>query len=122
MVSISTIGRANLDTLVDTIKSLNDSDRRQLIERMNATSMADQKAAAQHRRLDRVLASARDDNMKVAMKVALRGLRRVGLDIEKLAAASDPLSVINAAMDKAKLNLGERMQLKTVVANVGAID
>jgi 4'-phosphopantetheinyl transferase EntD len=80
------------------------------------------KAAAQHRRLDRALASARDDNMQVAMKVALRGLRRVGLDIEKLAAAADPLSVINEAMDKAKLNPGERMQLKTVLANVGAID
>jgi hypothetical protein len=119
---ISTIGRANLDTLVDSIKQLSDSERRELISRLDASAAKEHAATAQNKRLDRVLASARDDNMKVDMKVALRGLARIGLEIEKVTAAADRLAMVNDAMSKAKLNPGERMQLKTVLANVGAID
>jgi hypothetical protein len=111
-----------IDKLTDAINALSDKDRAALDERLNARKILDMKAVAQNKRIDRVLASARDEKMQVAMKVALRGLRRVGLDIEKLAAAADPLSVINEAFDRAKFSASERMQLKTVLANIGCLD
>ena len=38
MVSIS-IGNSNVNTIIDTIKELDDNDRRNLIERLNATKL-----------------------------------------------------------------------------------
>jgi hypothetical protein len=120
MVSIGITDK--VAALVAEINALSDKDRSALAERLNASKVSDMKATAQKTRLDRVLASARNENLKVAFQAALRGLRRVGLEIEKVAASADGLAMVNDAMTKANFSTGERLQLKTVLANIGALD
>jgi hypothetical protein len=122
MVHISTLGKTKIESLVASVQELTPDDRRQLVEYINATAKTDMKVAARNRRLGRIVASAADEHMKVALQVAMRGCRRIGVEIEAIAASADPLAMVNKAMGEARMTASERMQLKAVLHNVGALD
>lgn len=77
-------------------------------------------ASAERLRMSRLKAAAADPNQAVAWKSALRGMRRLGLDIEKIAATGD-VKDLDRAMSEARWSSDERVQLKTILASIGAI-
>jgi hypothetical protein len=102
------------------IEALSASDRAALLQKLSAAKLDDLKAAADNSRLARLNACAQDEKYAVAFKTALRGLRRLGLDIEKIAAAGDT-TALDKAMTEQRWSIEERIQLKTVLANIGGI-
>jgi hypothetical protein len=114
------VGDPSIKEITAAIEKLDAGDRQKLIDKLSAAKINDLKAAAEKRRLKRLEAAAQDPNMEVAFKTALRGLHRLGLDLEKIAAAGD-VKLLDEAMTKAKWSPQERFQLKAVLANVGAI-
>jgi hypothetical protein len=115
-----TIGEKPLEQLAAAIDMLSAADRQKLIDKINATKINDLKAAADKARFDRLNAAATDPKFAVAFRTAMRQLARLGLELEAVAAAGD-VKALNKAMDDNKWSSEERMQLKTVLANVGVI-
>jgi hypothetical protein len=102
------------------IDQLDAAGRAKLMEKLNAAKIGDLKAATDKSRFDRLNAAAVDPKFAVAFKTALRGLARLGLELESVAAAGD-VNALNKAMDENKWSPQERMQLKTILANIGAL-
>jgi hypothetical protein len=79
------------------------------------------KTSAQNSRLTNVQAAAQDPTKKVAFKNAVSGLRRLGLEIEQIAASGNV-----SELDKAMTALGwtqlERFTLKNNLHACGAIE
>jgi hypothetical protein len=96
------------------------ADRQRLIEKLSAAKISDLKASADKARFDRLNAAASDPKFAVAFRTALRQLARLGLELEAVATSGD-CKALNEAMDRNKWASDERMQLKTVLANIGAI-
>jgi hypothetical protein len=109
-----------LEKVAAAIEQLSASDRAKLVDKLSASKINDLKAAADKARFDRLNAAATDERYAVAFKTALRGLSRLGLELEAVAAAGD-VKALNKAMDDNKWSSEERMQLKTILANIGAI-
>jgi hypothetical protein len=84
--------------------------------------MADVKAAASKKRLSAIRAAADDPARAVAFKSSLRTLARLGLELEDLAAAADPLTQLNESMTKAGFTTYERMQCKSCLHAIGCLD
>jgi hypothetical protein len=108
----------SLKDVLSAIDRLSAEDRVQLSEKLAARKMADIKAAADTKRLDRLRAAARDRS--VPFVTALRSLHRLGLDLEAVAEKVD-IKAVEAAMAEKKWPAFERVQLKTVLANIGVI-
>jgi hypothetical protein len=109
-----------LEKVAAAIEQLSASDRAKLLDKLGTTKINDLKAAADKARFDRLNAAATDPRYEVALRTALRGLSRLGLELEAVAAAGDT-KALDKAMTEAKWSQQERVQLKTVLANVGAI-
>jgi hypothetical protein len=90
-----------------------------LSEYVNAQSA---KTDSKARRLAKIDASLRSDNPKdkINVKTALRGMQRLGLDLDTIAASAD-VKAVEKAMTEQKWTDLERIQLKTVLANLGVI-
>jgi hypothetical protein len=78
------------------------------------------KATPDKRRLNAVRAAATYPKKKQAFALAVKGLQRLGMDIDAIA-ASGSVAEIDAAMTKMKWSTNERMLLKGNLATVGAI-
>jgi hypothetical protein len=116
MSSTSTIDLANA------IQNLNAADRGLLLAKLQEAGASEMKASAEKVRLASIRAAANDPARAVAFKSSLCGLARLNLDLDRLAAAADPLAELNRALDSAKWTFNERIQLKTSLAGIGAID
>lgn len=108
--------------LVNAIQNLNAADRALLLTRLQDVGASEMKASGEKFRLASIRAAANDPARAVAFKSSMRGLRRLGLDLDRLCAAADPLTELNSALDKAKWSFTERVELKTSLAGIGAID
>jgi hypothetical protein len=112
------VGKTTVDDIALAIDKLEPADRIQLSERLAAHKVADVKAAADTKRLERLRAAARDRS--VPFVTAVRSLQRLGLDIEAVAEKAD-IKAVEAAMTEQNWPNFERVQLKTVLANIGVI-
>jgi hypothetical protein len=72
-------------------------------------------------RLAKVQAAAKDPIKKVAYDNAIRGLRRLGMEIDAVAASGN-VADIDEAMTEKKWTNTERISLKHSLAIVGAIE
>ena len=70
-------------------------------------SASEQKASGENFRVASIRAAANDPSRAVAFKSSLRGLRRLGLDLDRLVASADPLTELNRALDSAKWSFTE---------------
>jgi hypothetical protein len=111
---------SNISDLVKEIEKLSASDRKTLLDKLSAAQINDVKAAADKQRLSRLDAAATDPKMSVAFATSVKTLARLGLDLEKVAAAGDT-AALDRAMQEHRLSGAEKIQIKTVLANIGAI-
>jgi hypothetical protein len=112
------IGKTTVDDIMLAIDRLDAADRVKISERLAAKKMDDLRAAADTKRLERLKAAARDRS--VPFITAIRSLQRVGLDIEAVAEKAD-IKAVEAAMTAHNWPNSDRVQLKTVLANIGVI-
>lgn len=111
------IGKA-VDEIMLAIDKLDAADRLKLTEKLSAKKLDDIKAAADTKRMAKLKAAAQERS--VPFMTALRSLHRLGLDIEAVAAKAD-IAAVEAAMTQQNWPPFDRVQLKTVLANIGAI-
>jgi hypothetical protein len=112
----------NFNDLMTAIDKLDSADRVKLAEKLSGQKMADVKAAAEKQRLARVDAALQNEALRPMFKTALRQLRRLGLDFEKIAATADVASVDRAARALPEFTAAEAIELKTALARLGAIN
>jgi hypothetical protein len=78
------------------------------------------KTSSQKSRLAKVQAAAADPARKAAFAIAVRGLQRLGFEIEQI--ASGNVAELDRKMSDMKWTSLERVTLKTNLATCGAID
>jgi hypothetical protein len=79
------------------------------------------KTSSQKSRLAKVQAAAADPARKAAFAIAVRGLQRLGFEIEQIAASGN-VAELDRKMSDMKWTSLERVTLKTNLATCGAID
>lgn len=112
---------SQLDSIINTIQSLNAAEKAALISKLQDVSAAESKAAVQKNRIAAVRAAANDPKLAHCFKGAKRGLDRLGLSIDRLCASDDALGDLNKAMTANNWSFSERVQTKTLLAEIGVI-
>jgi hypothetical protein len=112
----------HIDNIINAVQALNVADRETLVARLQTVTAAETKAAVEKRRLASIRAAQSNPNLQVAFKSSLRGLARLGLELDRLVASADGLGDVNRAMDAAGWVMSERIQLKTSLAGIGVLD
>lgn len=113
---------SNIDSIINAIQTLSDAEKATFLTKLQDVSAGASKEAVEKRRVAAIRAAANDPDRSVAFKSSLRGLRRLGLSLEELSASADGIGDLNRAMDKSGWQTFERIQLKTSLASIGAID
>jgi hypothetical protein len=113
---------SSTNDLINAIQGLNAADRGLLLSRLQDVSASEMKASVEKHRIASIRAASNDPARAVAFKSSLRGLSRLAMDLDRLAASADGLGDLNRAMDANKWQFNERIQLKTSLAAIGAID
>jgi hypothetical protein len=113
---------SNIDHIIQSIQALHAADRAALLTKLQDVSASESKASLEKHRLSALRAAANDPARAVAFKSALKGLARLDLTVERLAASASGLAELNKAMDEAGWQMYERVQLKTSLAGIGLID
>ena len=84
---------------------------------INAAATTD----ASKKRLANIRAAAENPAKKAAFNGAVMGLKRLGLDLEKIAASAD-VAAIDKAMADMRWSVDQRFTLKSNLASIGAVD
>lgn len=108
----------NITDLLLAIDKLDAADRVKVAEKLAAKKMDDIRAAADTKRMAKLKAAAQERS--VPFVTALRSLQRLGLDIEAVADKAD-IKAVEAAMTEHNWSNFDRVQLKTVLFNIGCI-
>jgi hypothetical protein len=90
-------------------------------ERLSAKKLDDVKAAAEQKRAARLDAALKNDTLQPMVKMALRQLRRLGLDFETIAAKADVAAIDAAARNLPGFTAQESIELKTALSRLGAL-
>jgi hypothetical protein len=128
-------------TLIEKIKGASTLERQQLAAAISAASeqmdveqkralvkslteavhASDAKHSREERRISRIEAASKNPAMEVPFKTALRSLRRLGLDIDKIAAAGD-CKELDRALSEQQWGVDQRWQLKAILKSIGVLD
>jgi hypothetical protein len=113
---------ATLAEITATAEKMTLDERQSLLASLTESVRIDAGAVdASKRRLESIKAAASNPAKQKAFAGAVMGLRRLGLEIEAIA-ASGSIQDLDRAMDTAKWSQNQRFALKTHLAAVGALE
>jgi hypothetical protein len=101
---------------------MTDEERKVFADSLNASLSAAKTAGSPQARLDNVktAASSKDPKRKQAFTAAINSLRRLGFEIDQIAASGNAAD-LDEAMKRFKWGMAERIALKSNLLAIGAI-